>query len=798
MKVMKRNVQVNSSKKEVKIGVKDLLEMLYHPKDLGVMPVSLTRAQEGGMGHRLIRDRRPPHYQTEVPVEFTYDADNYQLVVRGRVDGMIDDGEGGLEIEEIKTTYMDVDRLQPDQYPIHGAQLRLYIYFLQMQAEGRAVRGRLTYVNLNDLTERSFPVEVSSRDGEAFFRQLADAFLNALRERDRWRTVRNESLRKLTFPFPERRPGQDELMETVHLALEQELDLFLEAATGIGKTVGVLYPSLKRMAETDRFNQIFFLTAKTEGKQILRKTLQIAKENGLKLRTIFIEAKERVCLHPGADCKPAACPCAVDYYTRVKEVIPELLREELILPEKVLACARQNQLCPFELSLDLSLQTDLIVGDYNYLFDPGVYLKRFFLSGRKDYLFLIDEAHNLVQRGREMYSAILDQKILKEIARGVGDTAPAVVQACDGVQEFFETWRREMAAEEKAGLRLGRLPEMLEPALERLSAVLDRFLARFPAGGTFYRKVREFYFELGHFLRIIGYIGKDYTIYVKKNENDLVLRLFCINPGPMLRKRLDGGRSAVFFSATLSPQDYFRELLGGKPDALSLQLASPFPQETRLYMHIPGVDTRYKARENSAFALAEIAYDMVTTHTGNYFMFFPSYAYLNALRPLIVERLNGVADIHVQYPSMTEEQKRRFLQRVTSTGSGRSNLGLAVLGGIFGEGVDLPGEQLVGVCNVGLGLPMINEEQELIREYFEEKNGKGYLYAYYIPGLIRVIQSAGRVFRTPEDKGVVLLVDERFADERIQEMLPPDWFQAGRAFSQANYREALVDFWGDA
>ncbi|HEX2954127.1 MAG TPA: helicase C-terminal domain-containing protein [Bacillota bacterium] len=793
---MKKKERATSDKKEIKIGVKDLLEMLYHPKDLGVLSASSTRGQEGGLGHRLIRDRRPPHYQTEVPVEFTYTTDDYQLMVRGRIDGILECDEDNLEVEEIKTTYMDVDRLQAGQYPIHEAQLRLYIYFLQAQKKGREIHGKLTYVNLNDLTERSFPVEAAPKDGERFFQEMADAFLNALRERDRWRAVRNESLEKLAFPFSQSRPGQDELMETVHLALEQELDLFLEAATGIGKTVGVLYPSLKRLAETDRFSQIFFLTAKTEGKQILKKTLQIARENGLKLRTIFIEAKERVCLYPGTDCKPEACPCAVDYYTRVEEVIPELLREELILPEKVLECAKQNQLCPFELSLDLSLQTDLIVGDYNYLFDPGVYLKRFFLSGRKDYLFLIDEAHNLVQRGREMYSATLDQKVLAEIRKGIGDLAPVVVQEIDAVQEFFEAWAKEMEVEEKPGLRLGRLPEMLEPVLERLSAVLERFLSRFPVGGTFHRYVQEFYFELGHFLRIMAYIGKDYTIYVKKSEDYLVLRLFCMNPGPMLRKRLDGGRSAVFFSATLSPQEYFRELLGGKSDALSLQLTSPFPQETRLYMHIPGVDTRYKARESSAFALAEIAYDMVTAHTGNYFMFFPSYAYLNTVRPLIVERLNGVADIHVQYPAMKEEQKRRFLQKVTSIGLGRSNLGLAVLGGIFGEGVDLPGEQLVGVCNIGLGLPMINEEQELIREYFEEKNGNGYLYAYYIPGLIRVIQSAGRVFRTPEDKGVVLLVDERFADERIQEMLPPDWFRTGRAFSQADYREALAEFWG--
>lgn len=795
---MKRNTKINPEVKTFKIGVGDLLDMLFHPKDLGVAVTSSTRGQEGSMGHRLIRDRRPSEYQAEIAIDCAYDSEGYRLEVRGRIDGLLESpNENTVEIEEIKTTYADPASLYPGQYPAHEAQLKLYIYFMQIKKRYTQVTGKLTYVNLNNLSERSFHLDIPFEEGETFFRSLAEAYLGAIREREEWRVIRDASLERLDFPFPERRLGQDELMDTVNLALEQELDLFLEAATGIGKTVGVLYPVLKHLAHSDRFSQIFFLTAKTEGKQILRKTLQIAKEKGLRLRTVFIEAKERVCLYPGTDCKPEACPCAADYYTRVEEVIPELLKDELITPEAVLECAKRNQLCPFELSLDLSLRTDLIVGDYNYLFDPGVYLKRFFLSGRKDFLFLIDEAHNLVQRGRDMYSAVLEQKVLNEIRLGVQGYDAMLVRECDAVEEFFAAWQRELAEEGKPGLQLSRLPEMLEPVLERFSAVLERFLARFPAGGTFYRKAREFYFELGHFIRVIGYTKKDYAIYIKKDGEDLVLRLFCLNPGPLLRKRLDNGRSAIFFSATLSPYDYFRELLGGGPNALHLQLPSPFPQETRLYMHVSGVDTRYKAREASAFALAEIAYDMVTTRTGNYLMFFPSYAYLNAVRPLINERLNGDADLHIQVPSMKDEQKRQFLRRVTRVGSGRSNLGLAVLGGIFGEGVDMPGEQLVGVCVVGLGLPMVNEEQELIRAYFEERNGQGFLFAYYIPGLIRVVQSAGRVFRTPEDMGVVLLVDERFTDDRIQEMLPPDWFRSGRAFSRSDYREALETFWAE-
>lgn len=782
--------------REIKIGVKDLLEILFHPKDLGEPGFSMARAREGSSGHRLIRDRRPAEYAWEVPVEFAYEWEDYRLVVRGRIDGYLEQ-DGEIWLEEIKTTYLPLDELNQETYPQHLAQLRLYLYFVQSAHPDCHVTGRLTYLNLNDLAERTFPVEYSVAEGQAFFTSLAVAFLQAAQDRDTWQNIRNASLEQLAFPFRERRPGQDELMDMVNLALEQGLDLFAEAATGIGKTVGVLYPALKRLARGDRFQQIFFLTAKTQGKEIVRKTLAAAKEQGLRLRTVFIEAKERVCLHPGAECRAMACPCASDYYSRAEAALPELLQEELIVPERVLEYARQHRLCPFELSLDLSLQADLIVCDYNYVFDPGVYLKRFFLyPGERRYLFLVDEAHNLVGRGREMYSAALSQGELVRLRRGLQDTDRRLARAFAEVEDYFQGWRREMAEENRTGLLLGDLPEMLEPALERLAVALERFLAS-SVPGEFTNKVRQFYFDLNHFLRVLGFAGADYARFVMTDGKQAELKVFCQNPGTLLRRRLDWAHCTIFFSATLSPFVYFRELLGGRQDALHLQLLSPFPQENRLYLHVPGIDTRYKAREESAYALAQIVIDMVNARTGNYLAFFPSYTYLNAVKPLILQGLTGKAGIYFQHPAMNDEQKKAFLEKVTAVGTGRSNLGLAVLGGLFGEGVDMPGEQLVGVCIIGPGLPAISPEQELIRRYFDERNGRGFLYAYVIPGLIRVIQSAGRVFRTPEDRGVVLLVDDRFANPEYQELLPPDWFMAGRPFSRPDYREALADFWAE-
>ncbi|HBF39479.1 MAG TPA: hypothetical protein DDW50_19435 [Firmicutes bacterium] len=784
------------SQQILKTGVKDLLELLFHPKDLGTYLSPATRAQEGTMGHHLLTSQRPAGYQKEVPIEYIYETPDYRLNVGGRIDGLIA-SDTEMTVEEIKTTYSSLADLTPDRYPSHQAQLQLYVFFVMAKYPDRKVSGRLTYLNLDDLSERSFTPKISLESAQKLFISLATQYLHIHNGRDQWLKVRNDSIAGLSFPFTGRRTGQDELMDMVTLAIDQERDLLVEAATGIGKTIGVLYPALKSLAQSDRYSQIFFLTAKTAGKEILRKTILASQKSGLHLRTVFIEAKERVCLSPGCQCHPNYCLYARDYYSKVEKIESQIFTEELISPELIIEYAKQYQICPFEFALDLSINADLIVCDYNYVFDPGVYLKRFFLqSGRKDFLFLVDEAHNLATRGRDMYSATLDLQSLVSFRTAILTDRPKVAACCRTVEEFFQGWLREIAQEERPGIRLSSLPDFFEPALERLSASIE-FMLREHLPPQMRQKIQEFYFSLTAFTRITALAGKEYAIYVKKEEERTFLRLFCLNPGPLLRRRIDQGRLAIFFSATLSPISYFQELLGAHSDSLRLQLTSPFPQETRLYLHVPGIDTRYKSREISAPALVRCLSELVTSKIGNYLIFFPSYTYLKALWPQLNQTLAGKANLFAQTSAMKEGQRHEFLRRITSIGTGRSNVGLAVLGGLFGEGIDLPGEQLIGAAIIGPAIPVISDEQELIRLYFDERNGEGFLFAYLIPGLIRVIQSAGRVFRTPEDKGVVLLVDDRFLDERYQELLPPDWFKPGRPFSNSNYQSLLRAFWNE-
>ncbi|HAH95530.1 MAG TPA: hypothetical protein DCL69_01350 [Firmicutes bacterium] len=778
--------------KEIKVGVRELLETVFLPQDLNAKNQSSSRGTDGTEGHQFLTGKRPEGYRREVAVKFCHDSGDYRLIVQGRADGLFEES-GMLIVEEIKTTYLNLADVVLDESGVHAAQLKLYMYFFA-ENEQLPAAGRLTYLNLDTLEEKSFTVPYSATECSGLFERMAEAFLTALRNRDRWVTIRNQSLQALEFPFSDRRLGQDELMDLAALAIDQERDLIAEAATGIGKTIAVLFPALKRLSAGDRYDQIFFLTAKTAGKEIVRKTVASAMEQGLRLRTVFIEAKERVCLSPGNRCHPAACAYLARYYDKVRELLPMLLAEELILPEAVAEAGRAAEACPFELTLDLTLHADLIVCDYNYVFDPRVFLKRFFMPGAKGrFLFLVDEAHNLVTRGREMYSATMSRSDLAALLNETG-TDGGMAQACEAVDQFFGGWRNEMEQEQRPGVQMARLPEMLPPSLERLLDRTQKLLPGIPFGPS-QDRVLEHYYKIAGFARIVTMINEHYALYVKKEDADEVLHLQCLNPGPLLRKRLDFSSSTLFFSATLSPFGYFQELLGAEPDALNARLTSPFPQENRLYLHIPGVDTRYRARAASVGQVAQCVIDMAEAHRGNYLAFFPSYAYLRETEPYIKAMAGGRIAVYTQRPSMTERQKEEFIRRVTANVPERSNLGLAVLGGLFGEAVDLPGEKLIGVLIVGPGLPGLSDEQELIRMYFDERNGNGFFYAYLVPGLIRVIQSAGRVFRTPDDKGVVLLVDDRLADERYIELLPPDWFMPGRPFSNKEYLTALADFW---
>ncbi len=781
----------------IELGVREFLDLTVKAGGPGGEFSSPARAQAGTAAHVGATARRPTGYQREVSVRHTFTWGDFQLILRGRIDGVLDDGDT-VRVEEIKSTFLPLEYLDPAAHPYHLAQLHLYHYFAAQRYPGTIVPV-LTYVHPITLDERAFPMPWTVAESRALFEGLALRLLQAEADARRWRTVRNASLRTLPFPYPALRAGQAELLDAVTEAIRTPRDLLVEAATGIGKTMAVLVPALTGLAGRHGYRRVFYLTAKSAGVETARQAVATLREAGLRLRVLYLRAKAHMCPraeeeHP--ECGETLCPYAEDFYARAEPLLAGLRAEEELPAARIEEVGRHAVLCPFELALELALSADLIVCDYNYVFDPRVTLKRFFAPGvPPENLLLVDEAHNLLPRSREMYSAALAENTLTEIAL-LCNTHAGVAETVMWLHGQFRRW--EAAREEEGGavLRLDTLPTETRDGVDAVLECVGEVLMHLPPGER-RRQLLERYFMLAAFASIAAELTPDYAIYLETVRRAPVLRLLCRYPAPQLRRALGRSRAAIFFSGTLTPFDYYRDLYGVRDGAATLALPSPFPREHRLYLHVPDVSTKYSQRERTRPSVAQVLLTTARARPGNYLAFFPSFAYLSAVwAELMVGRPEDMA-LHVQQPSLDPAGQAAFLARVCAVG-GKPNLGLAVMGGLFGEAVDLPGEQLVGAMIVGPGLPGMSVEQELIAEYFnEERHGAGFHYAYLVPGITRVIQAAGRVFRTPDDRGVVLLIDDRFLEDPYRDLLPADWHAHDPDFSTPDYAAALTAFWAE-
>lgn len=765
---------------EIYAGVRELVSVFFGPRDLSRKMLHPALLQQGIQGHKEVALNRPQAYQTEVPVESAWLEGSWRLRVRGRIDGLLDTGDY-LLVEEIKTTWLeDPQELLPEHNQFYTAQLILYALFTAEANPDREVRARLTWWHLGHQEETSIDLgDGQIASGRQMFIDLSREYIRREQQRFQWLEQRNLSLASLKFPFSGYRPGQQELISTVAVALEQKQDLMVEAATGIGKTAAILLPALTWLAAAPDDAKVFFLTAKTSGRDIVRETLERMPE--LDVRTVFLEAKERSCSHPDSDCDN--CELGRDFYPRAYRVMPRILERKLLTAPLIHEIAADEGLCPFELSLEIANFADLIVGDYNYAFDPMVQLQRFFGRGNQiPAALLIDEAHNLVARGREMFSADLGKKQILELSRELKTVSSSLGGQAKELNSIFIQWNKELKSQGGGVLLLDKLPRGLPAALNRLAEGIAALEYSSPL-------LEEFSFRLISFTKVLQFLGPEHTIYISRQEGDTVLNLFCQNPGPNLNRQRKRCLS-VFFSATLSPGSYYRELLGCRPDYLDVSLPSPFPSENRLFVHIPGIKTTYTAREAYYPAVARYIARIIEQRQGNYIAYFPSYAYLREVAALLYSQLPGDYRLHIQESGMAMDDREELLRKMTGPGA---NLGLAVMGGLFGEGVDMPGDRLIGTIIVGPGLPMVSPRQELIRRYFDQRDDCGFLYAYLIPGMLRVVQSAGRVFRTPEDRGIVVLMDERFCQDGYRQLVPGFWQEEG--LFAGNWLQKIREFW---
>jgi len=775
-------------KKVIKISVRGLVEFVLRSGNIDNRRTSGAEKdamQAGSRIHRKIQRRMGADYYAEVSLKHTTEREQYQILVEGRADGVIK-RPGETIIDEIKGVYMDLEWMDKP-VDVHLAQAFCYGYMYANNCGLEKIGIQLTYCNIETEEIRRFKEERT-------LAQLREWFENLIREYEKWaeyqychESFRDEALKKLEFPYPYRE-GQRELAVSVYRALSRGRNLFIQAPTGIGKTLSTVYPALKVMGE-GKGDKLFYLTAKTITRRVAEECFGLLAERGLYFSTVTITAKEKLCPLERTECNPDACPFARGHFDRVNGAVFDIVHQESrITRETILKYANLHQVCPFEFCLDISNWVDGVICDYNYVFDPDARLKRYFSEGVSgEYLFLIDEAHNLVHRGREMFSAVLvkeDFLLVKKLLKGRAARVERELERCN--RRLLEM-KRECAGTGKDSGQSSSLAGGKYQILEDVTLFADKLMRMFGELESFMEEpeerefpdrdvVLDFYFQARHFLNMYEGLDDHYQIYTQTDEDGrFSLRLFCIDPSRRLSECLDKGIGGVFFSATLLPVLYYKKLLSGNPEDYAVYAASPFPKENRMLLIGRDVSSRYTRRNQGEYRkVVDYICQVAKSHKGNYMVFFPSYRYMEAVERELLQCYDGSFTWRMQEGRMTEPEREAFLKDF-ETGRERSFVGLCVLGGIFSEGIDLKAERLEGVIIVGIGLPMVCTEQEILKGYFDEHMENGYAYAYQYPGMNKVMQAAGRVIRTGEDRGIILLLDDRFLRPEVQGMFPREW-----------------------
>lgn len=738
--------------------------------------------------------------------------------LQGRADGIYHGTNPGQTeplwtIDEIKTTYRPLRRIKAPE-PVHLAQAKCYAWMYASQNHLEKIGVRMTYCNLLTEGVRHFYEESSMEELTEWFHALMEQYRPWAEFTAGWQEKRQESIHQMTFPYPYRE-GQKELAAGVYRTIVHGRKLFLEAPTGTGKTISTLFPAVKAVGER-KADRIFYLTAKTVTAAGAEGAVASMREKGLACKSVLLTAREKVCVLDKPDCNPDSCERAKGHFDRINAAIYALLTSKDSFTREIIAAyAEEYKVCPFELALDVSLFSDVIIGDYNYLFDPHAYLRRFFAegSGGQRYLFLIDEAHNLVDRGREMYSAVLPRKDVLQLRRRVKDVWPALYKKLGRVsKKMRELVRTQGNGNEESGILRCDMHELGGLAVEadnEISGILSEqriasqsgMLRKDPKGEekqALQTELLDFYFMLDHFCMIYQELDERYITYFQSEGKEITAHLRCMDPSKKLQECMDRGRASVLFSATLLPITYYKALLGGTAEDYEIYAHSVFDRRRQGLYLVRDLTSRYQARNEATYAaIAECIASVVSKRNGNYMAFFPSYSFLRRVAEKIEDRLPGETTLLLQKSGMQEQEREEFLGRFQEISEERTLLGFCVMGGIFSEGIDLKRDALIGVMIVGTGIPQICTERELLKEYFDEKGVSGYDYAYRFPGMNKVQQAAGRVIRTSEDLGIVVLIDERFVTPACRRLFPAEWSEAQITDSHgvARLAERFWDEW---
>ena len=763
----------------IRISVRNLVEFILREGDIdnrtggGQDPENM---QMGSRIHRKIQRQMGSDYQAEVPLKTEIVCDGFTLKIEGRADGLIHTKEQVM-VDEIKGVLRELDRVQ-EPAGIHLAQAKCYASMVAEQEGVDEIGVQMTYCQMETEEVKRFQYSYQSNELKVWFDEVIRQYKKWAKFQIEWRKARNASIKGIEFPFPYRK-GQRELAVSVYRTILRKKKLFIQAPTGVGKTISTVFPAVKAVGE-ELGEKIFYLTAKTITRTVAEQAFKTLREQNLKFKVITLTAKEKICFCEETSCNPDDCPYAKGHFDRVNDAVYELLMQEDVMSREVLeAQARKHKVCPFEMALDVSTWVDGVICDYNYVFDPDARLRRFFAEGGAGgYLFLIDEAHNLVERGRQMYSAELCKEDFLAVKKLVKGEAPRFAKRLEACNKILLAMKKE-CENYKVLDNISHFGIQLMNVLSETDRYLEECVDK-----EVRETVLDFYFQVRSFLNIYDGLDENYVIYTEYQENGrFVLKLFCVNPAANLQKCLDKGNSAVFFSATLLPIQYYKRLLSTEKDNYAVYIDSSFDTKKRLLMNGVDVSTRYAMRSREMYQrYATYIFRVVKAKMGNYLIFFPSYRFMEDVYQEFTQLLASdeeEMELVIQQKHMDEEERENFL-RAFEMGREKSLIGFGVLGGIFSEGIDLTNEKLIGTLIIGTGLPQVCNEREILKSYFDQKGLYGFDYAYRYPGMNKVLQAAGRVIRTEDDHGVILLLDERFQREKGKEIFPKEWADCER------------------
>ncbi|QSX08416.1 ATP-dependent DNA helicase [Alkalibacter rhizosphaerae] len=779
----------------IKFSVRQLVERVLRSGDIDGGYVSRDRMLEGAVAHRIlqkINKKNVESYESEVTLRCMLHWEDMEFQLEGRADGLFVLDEM-IMIDEIKTTILPISKISEDMEPVHWAQAKCYAYMYGVDKDLDRVGVQMTYYNIESKESVQYQKNFSLKELESFMLILLEKYSVWAKLQTEWIDERNHSLKGLPFPFEGYRKGQRELAVAAYKSITHEHKLFSQAPTGTGKTISMLYPAMKALGEGE-IEKIFYLTAKTITREAPLEALMNMMGKGLSAKVLVLTAKDKICFCDETLCNPGYCSYARGHYDRVDEALIDGFKQTNVFTRsQVEELAREHHVCPFELSLDLALLVDVVICDYNYVFDPRAYLRRFFAGGRSESVFLIDEAHNLVDRGREMFSAQITKTSFYELKKqwkGKNKEYESILTKINKEMIFLRK-----GCKEEGFLSQKEIPVDLMHLLTLFVTQCESMLKEdqhLQEDGGFLQQ----YFDVLGFLGIGDFYDGDFITFVESRGSEVTVKLLCLDPATQLKEACMRGKSSILFSATLSPMGYFKSVLGGEEEDWHMSLESPFTQERLCLMAADNVSTKYHKREDTKGRISDLIQAFIEVRKGNYIVYFPSYRYMESVQEDFVLRYPQTKVV-VQKKGLTEEEREEFLELFQEEPQG-TFVAFCVLGGIFSEGIDLKGQRLIGAIVVSVGLPQINTQQNLLKDHFEEKYGMGFEFAYMYPGMNKVMQAVGRVIRSESDMGAVLLIDERYGHRNYKRIFPPHWKDSRTVRSAGQLSEDLNEFWQEA